>query len=156
MSSFRHTKQTTKRKSSKTNTLTDELIQRTSSKFDEIESKFVHKKIGKRLRKKMRDNKAKPIEKIHNESSELQCSIKVVFKYFTLFTRKYLCWSVGVSNKGVALWILRNFKSTYYEEHLRTAAFAGYLFVHPLCCRYRKDVRLTLNDVLCLLQPISG
>ena len=103
MSSFRHTKQTTKRKSSKTNTLTDELIQRTSSKFDEIESKFVHKKIGKRLRKKMRDNKAKPIEKIHNESSELQCSIKVVFKYFTLFTRKYLCWSVGVSNKGVAL-----------------------------------------------------
>ena len=53
--SFRHTKQTSKRKSSKTNTLTDELIQRTSSKFDEIASKFVHKKIGKRLTKKMRD-----------------------------------------------------------------------------------------------------
>ena len=53
--SFRHTKQTSKRKSSKTNTLTDELIQRTSSKLDETASKFVHKKIGKRLTKKMRD-----------------------------------------------------------------------------------------------------
>ena len=109
------------------------------------------KKLANDWEKKWGQNKAKPIEKIHNESSELQCSIKVLFKYFTLFTRKYLCWSVRVSNIGVVLWILRNFKSTYYEEHLRTAAFAGYLFVQPLCCRYRKDVRLTLNDVLCLL-----
>ena len=57
------------------------------------------------------------------ESSHRRCSIKkAVFKNFTLFIRKHLCWSLFLiklqawmpllkkdSNGGVFLWILRNF-----------------------------------------------
>ena len=70
---------------------------------------------------------------IHRRSSVK----KIVPKNFAIFTGKHLCWSLFLinlqafrstallkrdSNTGVFLWILRNFKNTYLEEHLRTVA----------------------------------
>ena len=71
-------------------------------------------------------------------SSHQKCSIKkAVLKNFTIFTGKYLYWSLfliksqdwrpttllkGDSNTGVFLLILRNFKNNYFEKHLQTTA----------------------------------
>ena len=56
-----------------------------------------------------------------------RCSVKEVFTKISLIYRKTLMLesklqAVRDSNTGVFLWILRNFKSTYFEQHLRTAA----------------------------------
>ena len=50
--------------------------------------------------------------KITRHTSELQQEFK--FRSATLLKRD--------SNTGLFLWLLRNFKDTYFEKHLRTAA----------------------------------
>ena len=41
-------------------------------------------------------------------------------------------------NTGVFLWILRSFKNTYFEEHLRTAVFA----LNTFFCKYKKSLNI--------------
>ena len=71
------------------------------------------------------------------KSSHRRCSTqKAVLKSFAIFTGKHLCWSPFLiklpalsratllkrdSNTAIFLWILRIFKSTYFEEHVGTA-----------------------------------
>ena len=75
---------------------------------------------------------------LNSRSSHQRCSIeKAVFKHFSIFTGKHLCWSFFLielqtcwyciernSNTGVFLWVLQNFyfKNTYSEENLWTTA----------------------------------
>ena len=61
-------------------------------------------------------------------NSHRSCYIKVgVLKNFVIFTRNHLCWSLffiklqafGLHfiNTSAFLWILRNFKNNYFEDH---------------------------------------
>ena len=71
------------------------------------------------------------------KSSRSQCFSGLGFFKVLQVTIKYLCWSYFLiklqacrsaillkrdSRSGVFLWILPNFKNTYFEEHLQTAA----------------------------------
>ena len=70
------------------------------------------------------------------------CYKKSVLIHFEIFSRKHLCLTLFLiklqtfrpatllkrdSKTVVFLWILRNFKNTYLEEHLRTASFISIL-----------------------------
>ena len=53
---------------------------------------------------------------------------KDILKMFAKFTRKHPCWSFFLiwdyrnSSAYAFLWILQNFKNTYFVEHLGTVA----------------------------------
>ena len=71
------------------------------------------------------------------KSRQKRCSIKKdVLENFALFTEKHLCWNLFLIklqtwwSESVFLWILQNFKNTYFEEHLRTAASRSYIKSH--------------------------
>ena len=88
------------------------------------------------------------------KSSHQRCSVKVdLLKIFSNFTGKDLCWSLFLiklqafrpltllqldSNTGVFLQICKNFKSTYFEEHLRKTA-SGIPSFNP-CCKWWKII----------------
>ena len=75
---------------------------------------------------------------------------KDVLKNLANFTEKHLCWSLFLilkrdSNTPIFLWNLRNFKNTYFEEHLRTTASA--YIVKQTCC-FQLHVCLSMYDLL--------
>ena len=78
---------------------------------------------------------------LNSRSSHQSYSIeKAVLKNFTIFTGTHLFWSLPStdlrasrnttffkrdSNTGIFLWILQNFKNTYFDESLWTIASEG-------------------------------
>ena len=70
-----------------------------------------------------------------SRSSHSELFFKIgVLKHFTNFTGKHLCWSLFLkrslkvfkrrdSNKGLFLWTLQKFKTTYFVKHLRRLLF---------------------------------
>ena len=96
--------------------------------------------------------------------SQRRCSVrKGVLKKLDNFTGEHLCWSIFLiklqawgakglkdlkrdSNKGVFLWNLLIFKSTYFEEHLRTAASEYLVFV-------KNNFSLTISGNCLLFNP---
>ena len=73
-----------------------------------------------------------------SRSSHQRCSLeKAVFKNFAIFTGKHLLESlfikVALQRRCFPVNIAKfNFKSTYFEEHLRTAAFVYLWFAATL------------------------
>ena len=65
---------------------------------------------------------------MRDRSSHQRCSVKkVVLKNLAKFTGKHLCLRPATLLKrdfgiGVFMWILRNFKNTFFTEHLWTTA----------------------------------
>ena len=90
-----------------------------------------------RLSPKLPKNTRHPIWKIHiNEAIAMKCQKqscgcslkKNTLKIFAKFTRKPFGWSLFLildnrdSSVGVLLWILQNFRNTYFVEHRGTVA----------------------------------
>ena len=101
-----------------------------------VKSKFNYRRLSTKLPKNTRHSMVEESETFFywgycNEMSKAVVRVfckKGILEIFAKFTRKHLCWSLSLisgyrdSSAGVFLWILQNFKNTYFVEHLGTVA----------------------------------